>query len=166
MQNKEWVNPEIKKEEWLDGAWKTEPDKIQFVDEATGLPCLIVRNNLGALCGYVGVDKNHPYYGKGYDDVPCTSAHGGLTFAGHCQKTDNEYEGICHKVEDGEDDKVWWLGFDCAHYQDFVPAMEATIRKHMPESGLLPMETYSNYKDIEFVRATLKNMAAEIKVAA
>ena len=40
---------------WGPGEWTDEPDKLQWVDEATGFDCLIVRNSLGALCGYVGV---------------------------------------------------------------------------------------------------------------
>ena len=49
---------------WGDGAWVDEPDKAQWRDEATGLPCLLVRNQAGALCGYVGVYPQHPYWGK------------------------------------------------------------------------------------------------------
>lgn len=49
---------------WGDGAWVDEPDKAQWQDETTGLPCLLVRNPGGALCGYVGVYPTHPYHGK------------------------------------------------------------------------------------------------------
>ena len=54
---------------WGDGPWATEPDKIQWPDEETGYPCLIVRNGQvgGFLCGYVGVPKGHPAYGLNYD---------------------------------------------------------------------------------------------------
>ena len=44
---------------WGPGPWQNEPDKRQWQDEATGLPCLIVRNSMGALCGYVGVSEGH-----------------------------------------------------------------------------------------------------------
>lgn len=112
------------------GPWDDEPDKAQWVDEATGLPCLIVRNRLGALCGYVGVSAGHPFFEKGYDDVP-VDVHGGLTFSGKCQpepigdvldRRDPE-ERVCHVVDPGEDDNVWWLGFDTAHMNDLVPGM-------------------------------------------
>lgn len=36
---------------------------------ATGLPCLIVRNRFGALCGYVGVAEGHPLFGLSYSEV-------------------------------------------------------------------------------------------------
>lgn len=60
--------------------WDNEPDKVQWIDPATDLDCLAVRNPIGAWCGYVGVPNDHPYYGQPYDDIP-VSVHGGLTFA-------------------------------------------------------------------------------------
>lgn len=56
------------KSTWGDGPWQHEPDKVQWTDEATGLPCLAVRNRFGAWCGYVGVDEDHPWHGLGCDD--------------------------------------------------------------------------------------------------
>lgn len=65
------------------GEWDDEPDKAQWIDETTGLDCLIVRNGVGALCGYVGVPEGHPMYRKHYDEVD-VRAHGGLTFSDMC----------------------------------------------------------------------------------
>lgn len=58
---------------WESGPWDSEPDKKQWLDEASGLACLIVRNqNGGNLCGYVGVPKTHPLHGKSYHErVTC-----------------------------------------------------------------------------------------------
>ena len=56
VEHKTWVT--IDKSSWGDGPWLAEPDKEQFADEATGLPCLIRRSpTSGALCGYVGVPE-------------------------------------------------------------------------------------------------------------
>lgn len=60
----------VDKSEWGPGPWQDEPDKRQWQDEATGLPCLIVRGPVGALCGYVGVPPDHPAYGLSYDGMP------------------------------------------------------------------------------------------------
>lgn len=58
----------VDKSGWDRGQWDNEPDKKQWVDEETGLPCLIVRSHgTGALCGYVGVDKSHPAYRLNYN---------------------------------------------------------------------------------------------------
>lgn len=56
----------IDKAGWADGPWNTEPDKEQWTDAATGLPCLLKRNRSGVLCGYVGVADGHPLHGVGY----------------------------------------------------------------------------------------------------
>jgi hypothetical protein len=109
----------LDKSQWERGPWDKEPDKLQWVDEVTGLPCLIVRHpRSGHLCGYVGVSKGHPAFEVDYNSVPA-DVHGGLTFSEHCQQELEECKSVCHKVEDGEDDNVWWLGFDCAHSGDY-----------------------------------------------
>lgn len=76
MKSNEVVNPSppmqewshVDKSAWGPGAWQNEPDKVQWVDAATGLDCLIVRNNGGALCGYVGVPEAHPLHGISYNE--------------------------------------------------------------------------------------------------
>jgi len=102
-----------------------EPDKAQWIDETTGLDCLIVRNIAGALCGYVGVPPSHKEYGlnynkseaDGYDDF---YVHGGLTFSDFCDPSENEETSICH-TGDVANPKVWWFGFDCIHLRDLAP---------------------------------------------
>jgi hypothetical protein len=143
MQTLEWKFEDTR-QRWLpetrdrSGPWDNEPDKRQWTDVTTGLPCLIVRNHYGNLCGYVGVPKGHPWHGKDYDDVNEALyvdddaeevPHGALTFAGLCSK--NPEGKICHVVEPGDPDDVWWLGFDCGHAFDFVPGLhwlEGTYR--------------------------------------
>lgn len=126
----------IDKSEWGAGPWQSEPDKLQWPDAETGLPCLIVRGPMGSLCGYVGVAPDHPLYGVAYGyeagkaGALDLSAHGGLTFAGPCAEHEH---GICHVAEPGEPDPVHWFGFDCAHGGDLVPQMEVTARKYYPE---------------------------------
>lgn len=75
----------VDKSAWGDGPWQTEPDKTQWIDRATGLDCLIVRNPWGALCGYVGVPPEHPWHGRDYEAIP-VECHGGVTFADGCEK--------------------------------------------------------------------------------
>lgn len=59
----------VDKSDWLAGPWQGEPDKRQWRDPETGLPCLIVRSGAsGALCGYVGVALGHPLHGIGYSE--------------------------------------------------------------------------------------------------
>lgn len=135
---------------WPVGPWDDEPDKVQWQDDETGLPCLAVRNGMGAWCGYVGVDESHPMHGKDYDDVD-VEVHGGLTFAGTCQPTTDESVGICHTPGEGEPDHVWWLGFDCAHAGDEVPDL---IRHGLHSDG--------TYRTLDYVRSECRNLARQL----
>ena len=158
----------VDKTGWGDGPWQAEPDKRQWQDKATGLPCLIVRNPIGALCGYVGVPAGHPVHGKGYDDVD-VGVHGGLTFADRCHEGAEEHS-ICHKPAPGESDDVWWLGFDCAHAGDLSPQHAATMReiRVMPEFRRLPSPYMRDdtYKDIAYVEGEVQRLAAQLAALA
>lgn len=49
---------------WPSGPWDDEPDRVEWRDEATGLPCLALRNDMfGSWCGYVAVPPGHPVHG-------------------------------------------------------------------------------------------------------
>lgn len=115
---KTWQNSD--KSEWPLGEWHTEPDKAHWIEE--GLDCLIVRNHIGALCGYVGVPEQHPCFGQDYDSVD-VEVHGGLTFSDTCHPRESECRGICHPKEGAANETVWWLGFDCAHGGDIMPKL-------------------------------------------
>lgn len=144
------------KTKWGDGPWQIEPDKVQYADPWTGLPCLVRRSEgSGALCGYVGVPRSHPLYGKRYMDgsaVADLDVHGGITFAAKCAPGD-EPTAICHVVEPGEDDDVWWLGFDCAHAFDQMPKMAA--------DGL-HLVTRGEYRDLAYVKQEIHKLAAQL----
>ena len=128
-----------------DGPWTNEPDKIQGVDEATGLAYLIVRHtSSGHLCGYVGVPSNHPCYMMDYSDVP-VDVHGGLTYGSKCSGV------ICHVPQPGEPDDIYWLGFDCAHSMDLSPT---TLQAR---SG-----SVREYRTISYVREECKKLAARL----
>jgi len=130
---------------WPSGPWDQEPDKLNWTDEKTGLPCMIVRNSLGALCGYVAVTRDHPAYGMGYDDVS-VDVHGGLTYASRCNHV------ICHVPEPGASDDVWWLGFDCAHSGDCAPAYPARYHGN-----------HDVYRDMAYVGAEVERLADQLK---
>lgn len=141
-------------------AFLTEPDKVQFEDADTGLPCLIVRGPAGALCGYVGVPESHPLFEKDYDQLydydtesgVSISVHGGITFASKCHSREGGL-GICHAPAKGESDNVWWFGFDCAHCDDYSPAYDSFIR-----GGI--------YRTITYVEREIKSLARQLKALA
>lgn len=159
METQEWTFDTAWRERAGAGQWDREPDKRQWLDDATQLPCLIVRNNMGALCGYVGVSKGHPWFGEGYDEVydlaDGLEVHGGLTFAGPCQTGGK----ICHVVEEGEDDDVWWLGFDCAHAGDYSPTANVDLR--MMNTFLDGFSAGETYRDMDYVTFEVTGLAQQ-----
>lgn len=159
MKEKSWTF--IDKTDWVRGEWDDEPDKVQWLDTTTKLPCLIHRGTqAGALCGYVGVTKEHPCFEKGYDDVHDMidiGVHGGLAFVSKCNPEINENgRGICHVVEDGEDDNVWWLGFDCGHNGDLCPSTQKTY-------GALGFSMEGEvYRNIAYVKQQIESLAKQL----
>jgi hypothetical protein len=132
---------------------------------APGYPCLIVRNDFGSLCGYVGVPPGHPAHGKSYGDelVDKLDVHGGITYGARCQGR------VCHVPAPSESDDVWWLGFDCGHAFDYTPALQMVRARGGPlppyvEPGHGPWEEC--YRDVSYVRAEIERLAGQLAQAA
>lgn len=150
----------MEKKEWGDGPWQSEPDRVEWRSQK-GLPCLIVRGSVGALCGYVGVPKGHPAYGKDRDDVN-VRVHGGLTYDGPCSGH------VCHVPNEGESDDIWWLGFDTGHAFDLCPAHLAIMKrieeKIEKDLGPLPIDApRMTYRDIAYVTAEVNDLASQLE---
>ncbi len=147
---------------WGTGPWDGEPDKLSWKDGATALDCLIVRNHFGSLCGYVGVPQGHPFYGvhyaKVYQSLP-DGVHGGLTYSDNC------FGDICHRADDGDvgGASVWWLGFDCAHYQDFSPGLYATVRGLSSDPAMEILWHGKSYKAVGYVTEEVTRLAAQLR---
>jgi hypothetical protein len=117
--------------------------KIEKNWEHEGYRCIVVAIDMGHRCGYVGVDKEHPFYGKEYnDEIPPemldkikTVLEGPIGKRGiidlFCYDSDHPRIGILFDVHGGitfssrKDDKkypvesdLWFFGFDCAHSGD------------------------------------------------
>ncbi len=156
---------------WGAGEWQDEPDKVQWIDDATDLDCLIVRGPSGALCGYVGVLPPHAWHGKHYNACtqpePCGEAycehsigscldvHGGLTYARGCQHSNDESRGICHIPLNGRSDSAWWLGFDCAHYGDATPQSDAQRPEYSDDSA--------HYCSARYVIGEVRSLASQLQ---
>lgn len=158
----------VDKATWPEGDWHTEPDKVQFQDEETGLPCLIVRHNTsGHLCGYVGVFENHPLFDVYYDDPKCHHlvVHGGITFCDFCQDYGNECDDICHVPADGASDRVWWFGFDMAHSGDLQPGY---YDANWIDTGMgTPiandiLHRHDEYRNIGYVKSECADLAGQL----
>jgi hypothetical protein len=175
MKIQEWTF--IDKSDWGEGQWQREPDKMQWPDPETGLPCLALRHpTFGNWCGYVGVPPEHPFHGRAYyacslpekcedDGEYCEHSiereldpHGGVTFADSCVEEDKEH-GICHVPDQGEPDDIWWFGFDCAHLDDASPGRRAMDRKYGIPSTVFGANVY---RDLQYVRQECAAMARQL----
>jgi hypothetical protein len=138
-----------RRDEWGPGPWDHEPNRLEW--RTLGFPCLAVRNSLGTWCGYVAVPPSHPWHGKSYDDVDA-DPHGGLTFAGECSGH------ICHVPAPGEPADVWWMGFDCNHFNDLSPAMEAARKRY---DTPFVHEALGTYRTIAFAKTEVERLAQQ-----
>ena len=121
--------------------WENEPDHAEWVQEPSGYKCRIKRNEgTGTLCGYVGIPKEHRFWGVGYDSdeeihAIAEDVHGGLTYS-----------------QQG-DDGWWFFGFDTAHTEDFAPKIVELLLStnyEFKDNGLR-FHNCMNYRTWEFV---------------
>lgn len=129
---------------WGKGAWVNEPDMIIWTDDRTLLRCMIIRNEIGTLCGYVGVREDSMLYGAHYEEPPLDAVrvHGGLTWS--------------NRLADGldEDEGVWWFGFDCAHASDYMPAVGKVAFSAMGSNAI--------YRDVFYVSQQVRELSEQI----
>ena len=132
-----------------EGPWNDEADKVSWVDEETGLGCIMLRQTDGTISGYVGVGPDHPLFGYEADAVPVGisgTVHGGVTYGRECEvnrferrahgKPRQERYTVCHTTfvrtiqeyrtvrtteNDFDHEDLWWFGFDTSHPGDLVP---------------------------------------------
>lgn len=148
--------------QWPPGPWDDEPDRIEWRQEGSPLPRLMVRGPMGAWCGYVGLPEGHPLHGRkawgtgGNDEqtsdiVDSLNVHCGITYADACAGN------ICHVPSPGEPDHVWWLGFDCAHARDVTPGLLRIGGRDFPAfEG-------SRYRDVWFVSHEVEKLALQLE---
>ena len=81
--------------------------EVEAIGKDGNYTAIVVVTHFGHRCGYVGVPESHPAYNIHYNNLEHIDVHGGLTFSGGDAKYPIETNG-----------KMWWLGFDYAHYGD------------------------------------------------
>lgn len=123
----------------IDPEWENEPDHVDVMHD--NYHFVILRNpHQLHLNGYIGIPKEHKWFGKNYlDDEIDIECHGGLTFSG------NE---LAHMQKD-----FWYFGFDCAHPWDIIPDFVKTGLSIFPDS---------TYKNIQYVIHELQGMYEQL----
>lgn len=132
------MNYTVDRTDFGPGPWNNEPDEIWWQDVTTGYSCLVRRNGMGALCGYVAIPQGHPWYNIHYDEIYGVDVHGGLTFSGSREGFENTF----------------WVGFDCGHWGDLIPG----TNKY--KDGGFDEETY---KTVAYVQEECARLCQQIK---
>lgn len=105
-----------------------------------GYRCVVVFQDMGHRCGYVGIDADNPLYGKQYSDyldIKKSDLEGknigkrGVLTVLSAAFDDNEnvklelyfdvHGGLTYSDSNSNypvESNLWWLGFDCAHCDD------------------------------------------------
>jgi len=114
---------------------KKEGDHHRWTQDCNGIEieCVIRRNGIGSLCGYVLINSDNNLFGLDYDEISYRIdfiPHGGLTYS-------DEFEG------------GWLVGFDCSHAGDYCPNLPVNYG-----GGI--------YRNLEFVRNECNELAKSI----
>lgn len=177
-------NPQRKPDQ--DGPWNGEGDKIAWVDEETGLGCIILRQEDGTLSGYVGVGTDHPLHGFQAEAVPVqisSLVHGGITYGRECEVNRHELRAkgkprrerytVCHVTrtrwvqdvehvqttkDEFEHEDLWWLGFDTNHAGDLIP----NDRFHTPRKSDVYRDQDFVYRQCVVLAERLKDVARKV----
>lgn len=160
----------IDKSDWGNGGWHEEPDRVEWDDRTTDLPCLALRLKFtGAWNGYVAVPRGHPWHGLAYDAIPA-KVHFGLTFAG-TGTTGTESEDV-RRSSIGFGARwpapfadAWWLGFDCGHHTDLCPAMAARLAMVLQRVRVEDAPLDQTYRPLAFVRDQITALAQQAREA-
>jgi hypothetical protein len=149
----------VRKVEWPMGPWHAEPDRVQWTDEGTGLPCLITRNpDWGNLCGYVAVRPGHPWHGADRDQVPMM-VPGEITWAAEVPPELKPADIPPCDLAD-----PWWLGFDAGHAWETCPGDSVMLRSPAYPGGD-PWPTFADgaeYRDFDYMVLACKVLAAQL----
>lgn len=138
--------------------WLQEENRYQFYYR--GYPCLILRNHMGAFCGYVGITEKNRFYGIPMEKLSF-SVHGGITFAGYGDDASYGGHHFCRPSKDKDGNQLYWIGFDCAHKYDYCPAVAHQLKEAGVEPSLyLPKD--KTYRTVNYVIGELQFLVDQI----
>jgi hypothetical protein len=123
---------------------------------ASELHAVVIMRDMGFRCGYVAVDKSHPFYEKPLGDsaLEGIEVHGGVTFAGFFEDTGQE----------------WWIGFDCGHCFDapskeFIESLPGVIKVLFGRSMGVHRDLAYCVKECEYLahQLAVEKLAVDVK---
>jgi hypothetical protein len=117
----------------------------------SGLRAVVTMGHHGCRCGYVGVPKDHPLYGKDYNDLtdPYPDVHGGLTYS---RDNSTDYPVVSD---------LWWFGYDCNHLWD-APSDEY-MKEHPDQYQWL--EQNAVHRSLNYCITNCESLASQLNVS-
>lgn len=156
-----------------DGPWRSEPDKIAWIDARTGKDCILLRQFGGHWAGFVAVSVNHPLWGFSADAIPASTGllvHGPIDYAAPCDESEEPGTSVCHvsvrnsrashrtgpRMSDtsGDIDHTtnWWFGFSADQPGDYVPNHKRALER---EEGQI-------YRDMDYMFEEVTRLASQL----
>lgn len=113
---------------------------IEEISHYRDMLMVVVITPLGHRCGYIGLRKTHPLFGKRGLDL---EAHGGITWS--------KGEKYPLQLESG----LWWLGFDAAH------SCDAPDPKYTPDEARRDYHVHGTVRSLVYMRDELIHLAEQ-----
>ncbi len=131
------------KKKFPPGKWLSEPDLCHW--DYKSVSCLVLRDMaLGTWKGYVGVNKQHPFFRKTLidfskiDDAGMNSAvYGGICTAGKIPVKYKKYGS-----------NLWWFGIETSYGADYMPLLKLDTAN----ADMVKLTSKQTYKDFSFIR--------------
>lgn len=131
--------------------WNNEENRYSFYYK--GYLCLILRNHLGSLCGYVGVTSTNVFYQA--EPPMDLIVYGNISYAGYGDTETIGAPWFQRPITDAEGRTLWWVGFTCSSSDDFCPAFAESVKDAVEkETPYIPASMggiAGEYKDLSFV---------------
>ena len=89
------------------------------------------------LCGYIAIPRDNALYAGSTESIfeqarnVYNAAHGGITYANFVDRSDIRFTNL---FTDGDDDRIFVIGFDCNHFGDsYLDQDEAYVTNNLKE---------------------------------
>lgn len=134
---------------------------VEWQFEHKGFQCVVVVQELGHRCGYVGIPSsmNHPLFGVDADRLESSfglyiEVHGGLNYS----NGEPDYP-------IPNDQNWWWFGFDCFHVGDApdIDAIKDPRLKAMYADFKKPLESLGVVRTVDYCADECIKLADQLK---
>mmetsp|Transcript_9446 Transcript_9446/g.10790 ORF Transcript_9446/g.10790 Transcript_9446/m.10790 type:complete len:227 (+) Transcript_9446:43-723(+) len=124
------------------------------VFEASGFPCIVVRNSMLCNLGYIILPPSHPFHGESCTHLTAASipVHREWTYAKSYEDSANLSK-LFETTEPNDND--WVVGFDCNWATDYLPLSGKCTNIFTGELKV--------YRDVPFVENKLREAAAVLR---